>query len=147
MGRHVGQGVTVAGFRIQWALEDGVSDRARAVQHALVIVQAAGVATWDELAEVLSGDPERAAQIREGVNLDLDELENLDAHEQTLRGLRRKSDKRASVVTTIAECATCLRWGYVAGASIPKKCPFTSGCTGTVTKIGPPDHTLRARST
>ena len=137
----------MAGFRIQWALEDGLSDRARAVQHALVILQAAGVATWDELAEVLTGDPERAAQLRAGVNLDLDDLANLDDHEQTLRGLRRKTDKRAAVVTTIFECATCQRWGYVAGSAAPKKCPFTSGCTGTVAKIGPPDHTLRALST
>ena len=137
----------MAGFRIQWALEDGLSDRARAVQHALVILQAAGVTTWDELAQVLSGDPERAAQLRAGVNLDLDHLANLDDHEQTLRGLRRKIDKRASVVTTIFECATCLRWGYLAGSATPKKCPFSSGCTGTVAKIGPPDHTLRAVST
>ena len=71
----------MAGFRIQWALEDGLSDRARAVQHALVILQAAGAATWDELAQVLADDPERAAQIREGVNLNLDDLANLDDHE------------------------------------------------------------------
>jgi len=139
--------MTVAGFRIQWALEDGLSDRARAVQHALVILQAAGAATWDELAQILAGDPERAEQIRDGVNLELYDLTNLDDHEQTLRGLRRKTDKRASVVTTIFECATCLRWGFIAGSAAPKKCPFTSDCTGTVAKIGPPDHTLRARST
>jgi len=137
----------MAGFRIQWALDEHLSDRARAVQHALVILQAAGATTWDELAQVLTDDPERAAQIRDGVNLGLDDLENLDAHEQTLRGLRRKAGKRASVVTTIDECGTCRRWGYVAGSTIPKNCPFTSGCTGTVSKIGPPDHTLRARST
>src|SRR5699024_5659593 len=102
------------------------------------------VTTWEELAHVLTDDPGRAGRVRDGVNLSVDDLANLDAHEQTLRGLRRSAGKRSGVVTTIAECATCTRWGYVAGSSIPKKCPFTTGCTGTVTKIGPPDHTLRA---
>lgn len=134
----------MAGFRIQWALEDHLTPRARAVQHALVILQAAGVTTWDELADILAGDPDQAGQIRDGVNLPLEDLANLDAHEQTLRGLRRSAGKRSSVVTTIAECVTCTRWGYVAGSSAPKNCPFTTGCTGTVVKISPPDHTLRA---
>ena len=134
----------MAGFRIHWALTDALSARARAVQHALVIMQAVGVTTWDELARVLTDDPARTRQVREGVNLPVEDLTNLDAHEQTLRGLRRSAGKRSGVVTTIAECGTCTRWGYVAGSSIPKKCPFTAGCTGTVTKIGLPDHTLRA---
>ena len=135
----------MTGFRIQWALEEHLTARARAVQHALVIMQAVGVTTWDELAQLLARDPEAAERARDGVNLDLDELTNLDAHEQTLRGLRRSAGKRAGVVTTIAECATCTRWGYVAGSSAPKNCPFTNGRSGTVTKIGLPDHTLRTR--
>lgn len=136
----------MTGFRIQWALEDHLTGRARAVQHALVIMQAVGVTTWDELAQTLADDPDRAGQVRDGVNLDLEGLANLDAHEQTLRGLRRAAGRRQGVVTTIAECVTCTRWGYVAGSSVPKNCPFTSGCTGTVVKIGPPNHTLRAAS-
>lgn len=136
----------MAGFSIQWSLEDHLTDRARAVQHALVILQAAKVATWDELAEVLALDPVRAAQIREGVNLPLGDLENLDGHEQTLRGLRRRVGTRSAVVTTVLECATCQRWGYIAGGTAPKNCPWTTGCKGSVTKIGPPDCVLRARS-
>lgn len=136
----------MSGFLVQWAMEPHLSDRARAVQHALVILQATRTATWDDLADTLRTDPARAAQARDGVNLALDDLQNLDAHEQTLRGLRRTVGTRPSVVTTIAECCTCERWGYVAGSAIPKNCPWSTGCTGTVTKIGPPDHTLRARS-
>src|SRR5690625_3229037 len=93
----------MTGFRIQWALEEHLTARARAVQHALVIMQAVGVTTWDELAQLLARDPEAAERARDGVNLDLDELTNLDAHEQTLRGLRRSAGKRSGVVTTIAE--------------------------------------------
>lgn len=135
----------MTGFLIQWALEEHLSERARAVQHALVILHASKAATWDDLATTLRTDPERATDIRLGVNLPLEDLENLDAHEQTLRGLRRGVGNRASVITTIAECATCLRWGYIAGSAAPKKCPWTASCRGTVSKIGPPDHTLLAR--
>lgn len=135
----------MAGFSIQWSLEDHLTDRARAVQHALVILQAAKVATWDELANVLRADATRAAEIRDGVNLPLENLENLDAHEQTLRGLRRRIGTRAAVITTILECTTCQRWAYIAGGSAPKNCPWTVRCTGSVTKIGPPDCVLRAR--
>ena len=66
--------MSVSGFSIQWALEDLLSDRARAVQHALVILQASKTATWDELAEVMRTDPERASSIRLGVNLPLEDL-------------------------------------------------------------------------
>lgn len=138
--------MSVPGFSIQWAIEDLLSDRARAVQHALVILQASKTATWDELAEVMRTDPERATSIRLGVNLPLEDLENLDAHEQTVRGLRREVGSRPSVITTVAECATCLRWAFLAGSAPPKSCPWTSGCKGTVSKIGPPDHTLLARN-
>ncbi|UQN30475.1 hypothetical protein [Brachybacterium kimchii] len=132
----------MSGFVIRWALEHHLSDRARAVQHALVIMLAAKVTTWDELAQLLRSDPERSQEIRRGVNLPLEDLQNLDTHEQTLRGLRRSSGNRASIVTTIAECDTCQRWGYIAGSAPPKSCPWTSGCRGKVTKIGLPDYTL-----
>src|SRR5699024_7926260 len=83
---------------------------------------------WDALPELLARGPAAAERARDGVNLDLDELTNRAAHEQPRRGLRRSAGKRAGVVTTIAECATCTRWGYVAGSSVPKNCPFTNGC-------------------
>lgn len=136
----------MSGFTIQWSLEPHLTDRARGVQHALTILQAAKVATWDELAKVLRTDPVRAAEIQAGVNLPLEDLTNLDAHEQTLRGLRRRVGTRAAVITTILECSTCTRWGYIAGGTAPKNCPWTARCTGTVTKIGPPDCVLRVRS-
>ena len=136
----------MTGFTIQWALEDHLTNRARAVQHALIILQAAKVATWDELAHILKTDPDRAAEIRAGVNLPLHDLENLDAHEQTLRGLRRRVGTRAAVVTTILECATCQRWAFIAGGAPPKNCPWTTRCTGSVAKIGRPDCVLRVRS-
>ncbi|MCG7308296.1 hypothetical protein [Brachybacterium sp. ACRRE] len=133
----------MSGFFIQWALEHHLSDRARAVQHALVIMLAAKVTTWDELESVLRSDPGRSQEIRRGVNLPLEDLQNLDAHEQTLRGLRRSNGNRSSIVTTIAECDTCQRWGYIAGATPPKTCPWTAECRGKVTKIGLPDYALR----
>lgn len=136
----------MTGFVIQWSLEDHLTYRARAVQHALVILQAAKVATWNELADVLTSDLARTAEIRAGVNLPLEDLENLDAHEQTLRGLRRRTGTRAAVVTTILECSACQRWGYIAGGSTPKNCPWTVHCTGSVAKIGPPDAVLQVRS-
>lgn len=133
-------------FTIQWALEEHLSPRARAVQHALVILQVSGVATWDELAEVLTSDPERATMIRRGVGLPLEDLQGLDAYEQTLRGLRRTTGTRSSIVTTIAECATCQRWGYLSGTAAPKSCSWSRGCSGTVVKIGAPDVTVHVRS-
>src|SRR5690625_7843846 len=101
----------MTGFRIQWALEEHLTARARAVQHALVIMQAVGVTTWDELAPLLARDPEAAERARDGASLDLDELTNPDAHEQTLRGLRRSARKRAGADSTTAECAARTRWG------------------------------------
>jgi len=136
----------MTGFIIQWSLEEHLTDRARAVQHALVILHAAKTATWDELADILTTDPARAAVIRAGVNLPLEDLQNLDAHEQTLRGLRRRVGTRAAVITTILECSTCQRWAYIAGGSVPKNCPWTVHCTGTVSKISPPDAVLQVRS-
>lgn len=136
----------MTGFTIQWSLDEHLTARARAVQHALVILQATKTATWDDLAELLRTDPDRAAEIRTGINLPLEALSNLDAHEQTLRGLRRRTGTRAAVITTILECGTCQRWSYIAGGSVPKNCPWTLHCTGTVTKISPPDAVLQART-
>lgn len=136
----------MTGFTIQWALDEHLTDRARAAQHALIILQAAKTATWDELADILSTDPARAADIRAGMNLPLEDLQNLDAHEQTLRGLRRRVGTRPAVITTILECSTCHRWAFIAGGTPPKNCPWTIHCTGHITKIGPPDAVLHVRT-
>ncbi|WP_263310048.1 hypothetical protein [Brachybacterium atlanticum] len=136
----------MTGFTIQWSLDEHLTARARAVQHALIILQATKTATWDDLADQLRSDPSQAAEIRAGINLPLEDLANLDAHEQTLRGLRRRTGTRAAIITTILECGTCQRWAYIAGGSVPKNCPWTLHCTGSVTKIGPPDAVLQVRT-
>ena len=136
----------MTGFTIQWSLDENLTARARAVQHALIILKATKTATWDDLADQLRSDSAQAAEIRAGINLPLEDLANLDAHEQTLRGLRRRTGTRAAIITTILECVTCQRWAYIAGGSVPKNCPWTLHCTGSVTKIGPPDAVLQVRT-
>lgn len=130
--------------RIEWSIDDELSPRARAVAIALVLLRVAGVESWDDLAEMLVRGGDEADALRETANLPLEDLELLDEHERTLRGLRRSTANRsASIQVTIIECASCQRWGYFAPSTVPKKCQWSMRCEGTVQKIAEADMTLR----
>lgn len=123
--------------RVDWKFAPEDSARSRAVQIALFIMAHLRLERWDQVAEVLAEDPELAAELRSSLSLSKGLAASLDEYEYVLLGLRRKQSKgkRSSVTVSIIECPTCGRWGFQAGAATPKKCQWTRGCEGVVTRV------------